>query len=120
GDARVCDRPALLLPLTLRELKVESPRAGFVTGIDTAEIGHAVGLLGGGRQSIEDNIDPAVGFLVDARLGDHLAAGEALGLLYYHDESLAEEAAARIRAAYQFDEEQARRAPVLIKEVIAA
>jgi pyrimidine-nucleoside phosphorylase len=119
GDARVCDRPALLLPLTLRELKVESPRAGFVTGIDTAEIGRAVGLLGGGRLRVKDTIDRAVGFLVDARLGCQLAAGEALGLLYYHDESLAEEAAARIQAAYELKEEPTR-APTLIKEVIAA
>lgn len=119
GDARVCDRPALMLPLTLRELKVESTRAGFVTGIDTAEIGRAVGLLGGGRMRVEDRIDPAVGFLVDARVGDHLAAGDALGLLYYHDEPLAKEAAARIRDAYVLGDEPSR-APVLIKEVITA
>jgi pyrimidine-nucleoside phosphorylase len=118
GDARVCDRPALLLPLTLRELKVESTRAGVVAGINTAEIGRAVGLLGGGRMRVEDTIDPAVGFLVDARVGDQLAAGDALGILYYHDESLAAEAAARIRAAYELGDEPTR-APMLIKEVIA-
>jgi pyrimidine-nucleoside phosphorylase len=119
GDARVCDHPAMLLPPTLRELKVEPERAGVVRGIDTAEIGRAVGLLGGGRLRVEDAIDPAVGFLVEARVGDHLAAGDALGLLYYHDESLAEEAAARIRAAYELGDEPTS-APVLIKEVISA
>ena len=119
GDARVCDRPALLLPLTLKEVKVESPRAGFVTGINVAEIGHAVGILGGGRLRVEDTIDSAVGFLCDAGIGDQLAEGEALGLLYYHDESLAKEAAARIQAAYELNDEPTP-TPALIKEVIAS
>jgi pyrimidine-nucleoside phosphorylase len=119
GDARVCDDPSRLLPLTLREVKVESPRAGFVMGIDAAEIGRAVALLGGGRVRIEDPIDGAVGYLADARIGDQLGAGDALGLLYYHDESLATEAARRIQAAYQIGDEQTP-APMLIKEVIAA
>lgn len=119
GDARVCDRPALLLPLTLRELKVESPRAGFVTRIDAAEIGRAVGQLGGGRVRVDDAIDRAVGYLADARIGDQLAKGEALGLLYYHDAQLAPDAAARIRAAYTIGDEP-QPTPTLIKEVITA
>ncbi|HEX8651969.1 MAG TPA: thymidine phosphorylase [Pyrinomonadaceae bacterium] len=119
GDPRVCDRPALLLPLTLRELKVESPRTGFVTRIDAAEIGRAVGQLGGGRVRVEDAIDGAVGYLADARIGDEVAAGDALGLLYYHDEQLALEAAARIRAAYVLGDEPTNQ-PSLIKEVITA
>jgi pyrimidine-nucleoside phosphorylase len=118
GDARVCDRPALLLPLTLKEVKVESPRAGFVTSINVAEVGRAVGMLGSGRLRVEDTIDRAVGFLVDAGIGDQLAAGEALGLLYYHDEALAKEAAARIQAAYEINDEPTT-APALIKEVVA-
>ena len=88
-------------------------------GIDAAEIGRAVALLGGGRVRIEDAIDPSVGFLADARIGDQLRAGDALGLLYYHDESLARDAARRIRAAYQVGDEQTP-APTLIKEVVAA
>jgi pyrimidine-nucleoside phosphorylase len=119
GDARVCDEPARLLPSTLRELKVESPRAGFVVSVDAAEIGRAVGLLGGGRVRVEDAIDSAVGYLVEARINDELVAGEALGILCYHDAQLAEEAAAHIRAAYQLGDEPAA-PPSLIKEVITA
>lgn len=117
GDPRVCDDPQGLLPLTPHEVKVESPRTGFVSRIETTEIGLTVSALGGGRIRIEDTIDPAVGFRVEAQIGDSVVAGQALGLLYCRsraDEALAVE---RIQAAYEIGDEPVAR-PTLIKEVI--
>jgi thymidine phosphorylase len=120
GDARVCDNPASLIPLTLHVVDVESPRAGYVARIDAAEIGFAVGAMGGGRVRVEDLIDPAVGFLTEAKIGDKLAEGDPLGVLYCRSESQAAEAAARIRASYQITDEVPYDSPALIKEVITA
>ncbi|HYE66181.1 MAG TPA: hypothetical protein VD966_11390, partial [Pyrinomonadaceae bacterium] len=120
GDARVCDEPKRLLDLTLREVRIESPRAGFVSHIDTAEIGHTVAAIGGGRVRIEDKIDPAVGFIAEVKIGDQLAAGDTIGLLYCRRDEQAAEAAPRILAAYGIGEEPPSTAPTLIKEVITA
>ncbi|HKC64646.1 MAG TPA: thymidine phosphorylase [Pyrinomonadaceae bacterium] len=117
GDPRVCDAPAQLLPLTEREVKVESTRTGFVESVDAAEIGHAIASIGGGRLRIEDKIDPAVGFASEVKIGDEVKAGETLGLLYCRDEAQAQAAQERIRAAYKVSGEHAS-APTLIKEVI--
>ncbi|MCA1591389.1 MAG: thymidine phosphorylase [Acidobacteria bacterium] len=117
GDARVCDEPGRLRDLTLREVRVESERAGFVAAIDAAEIGRAVAVIGGGRARMSDSIDAGVGFLAEAKIGDEVKAGEALGLLLCRKTPDAEESAARIRSAYRIAEEQPR-APELIKEVI--
>ena len=68
--------------MTLDEVRVESPRAGFVGGVDAAEVGRAVASIGGGRVRMEDRVDPAVGYLAEARVGDRVARGQALGLLY--------------------------------------
>ncbi|MCA1849665.1 MAG: thymidine phosphorylase, partial [Acidobacteria bacterium] len=114
GDARVCDDPSRLLDGTLSEVKVESPRAGFVTRIDAAEIGRAVAAIGGGRVRVEDRIDPGVGFLAGARVGDELGAGDALGLLYCRSETQAAEAAARIKAAYGFGDQPPSNVSTLI------
>lgn len=119
GDARVCDEPAEILPLIRQEVKVESPRTGFVSGMDAAEIGYAVASIGGGRIRVEDEIDPAVGFLTEAKIGDQLKAGDVLGILYCRSEAQAEEARARIQAAYLIGDEFAS-PPTLIKEVISA
>jgi len=119
GDPRVCDDPGRLEDWTLEEVKVESTRAGFVTSVDASEVGRAVAAIGGGRVRVEDKIDPSVGFLARARIGDELKAGDALGLLYCREESGAVEAAARIRAAYTVRDEPPAHVPELIKEVIA-
>ncbi len=118
GDAGLCDEPSRLLDSTLTEVRVEAPRRGFVTGVDTAEVGRAVAEIGGGRARMEDKIDPAVGFLAEARIGEEVSAGDALGLLYCREKADGEGAAARIQAAYTVSDESPVKAPPLIKEVI--
>ena len=118
GDARVCDDPAKFLPLVEESFKVESPRSGFVTKINTAEIGHAIAAIGGGRVRIDDAIDPAVGFMAECRIGDRLDAGAMLGTVFCRNESQANEASARIRAAYEISDHSPTEIPHLLREVI--
>jgi thymidine phosphorylase len=119
GDARVCDDPSRLLDLKLHEVRVESPRTGFVNEINTAEIGNAVASIGGGRIKIEDDIDHAVGFLVLANLGDEIVESDkTLGLLYCRNDEQAAIATKRIRSAYTISDDPPSNEYRLIKEVI--
>jgi pyrimidine-nucleoside phosphorylase len=118
GDARVCDDPAGFLPLVSESIKVESPRSGFITRIDTTEIGHAIAAIGGGRVRIEDVIDPTVGFVTEVKIGDRIAQNDALGIVYSSDAGCAREAAARIQSAYVIDESAPAGSQTLIKEII--
>jgi pyrimidine-nucleoside phosphorylase/thymidine phosphorylase len=120
GDVRVCDEPARLFDLTLHEVKVESPHAGFIIQIKTDEIGYAVAELGGGRVRIEDRIDPAVGLIGQAKIGDQVKKGETLALVYGRQESLAATAARRVQSAYIVGDEPPSMTPTLVKEVITA
>ena len=49
GEPRVCDDPGRFLPLAGEAVKVESPRSGFITEVNTTEVGHAIAAIGGGR-----------------------------------------------------------------------
>jgi thymidine phosphorylase len=118
GDPRVCDDPAAFLPLVSETVKVESPRSGFITRVDTTEIGHAIAAIGGGRVRIEDTIDPTVGFTSELKIGDRVTGGEAIGIVYCADTSDGEEAARRIQAAYHVGDEPPAEAQKLVKEVI--
>lgn len=120
GDARVCDDPQRLLPLTLRSVKVESRQDGFIKGVDAAEVGRAASVMGGGRTRMADSIDPAVGFVSEARIGDHVSRGQSIGTLYFHDERLGAEAEEIIRSSYEIGEQPPAQLPALIKEVITA
>ncbi|MFZ0062429.1 MAG: thymidine phosphorylase [Pyrinomonadaceae bacterium] len=118
GEARVCDDPAAFLPLVSESIKVESPRSGFITEIETTEIGHAIVALGGGRVRIEDKIDPTVGFLAEKKIGEKVEKGELLGTVYARDQAKARKTVTRIQAAYIVSEASHSQRPTLIKEVI--
>ena len=118
GDPRVCDDPASFLPLVGETIKVESPRSGYITRVDTTEIGHAIAAIGGGRVRIEDTIDPRVGFTSELKIGDKVKAGEAIGIVYCADSASGQNAARRIEAAYHIGEEPPAEAHKLVKEII--
>src|ERR1044072_1577958 len=118
GDPRVWDGAAQLLPLVKETVKVESPRSGFITTIDTTEIGHAIAAIGGGRVRIEDTVDPTVGFTSELKLGDEVSAGETIGIVYCADPTAAAEAARRIQASYHIGDEAIAEPPKLVKEII--
>ena len=117
GDPRVCDDAQSILPLTDKVFPVESPRSGFVSQVDTAEVGYAVAEAGGGRVRIEDKIDPRVGFIGNVKIGDEVHAGDSLGVVFCDDSDRAQAAASRIQASYQIGD-QTPQCPDLIKEVI--
>ena len=118
GDPRVCDDAGKILPLVAESFRVESPRSGFITKVNTAEIGHAIASIGGGRVRIDDAIDPTVGFVASARIGYQLEEDRLLGTIYCRDESRAREAASRIQAAYEVTDQPPAKLPQLIREVI--
>ena len=118
GDPRVCDDPATFLPLVTENVKVESPRSGFITKVDTTEIGHTIAAIGGGRVRIEDVIDPTVGFVTEVKIGDRIEQNEAIGVVYCSDQNRAREAADRIKESYLIHDEPPADAHTLVKEII--
>jgi thymidine phosphorylase len=117
GDPRVCDDPQNVLPLTDKAFPVESPRSGFVSQVDTAEVGYAIAEAGGGRVRIEDKIDPRVGFISDVKIGEEVRGGDCIGVVFCDDASRGQAAVTRIQASYEIGDEAPQR-PDLIKEVI--
>jgi pyrimidine-nucleoside phosphorylase len=116
GDPRVLD-DTKLLPQAGERRVVTAGRAGFITGVETDEIGRVVMDWGGGRLRLEDKIDHAVGLRLHVKIGDQVGVGDPLVTAYYNDESKFEEMSARLRAAYRIGESAPKSEP-LIKAVI--
>jgi pyrimidine-nucleoside phosphorylase len=81
GDPKVLDDPALLPQAAEVEVFL-APRDGVVTQIEPRRIGRAILELGGGRRTIEEEIDPSVGFVIPAKPGDRVKAGEPLASVF--------------------------------------
>ncbi len=91
GDPAAVYNPALL-PQAAYRFEVPAPRGGFVTRLTANEIGRICMHLGGGRETKESGIDPAVGLLLKKKVGDEVRAGESLAEIHANDEDKGREA----------------------------
>ncbi len=98
GDARVCDDLAYL-PHAAYKIDVPAKVGGYVAKMDTTAIGYVAQDLGAGRKKKTDAIDPAVGLIMQKRIGERVEAGEALATLYLNKPELANDAIARMQDA---------------------
>jgi len=90
-----------LLPNATGMREVTSPRGGYVTSIDAEDIGSASNMIGAGRDKKEDTIDPAVGVILEVKMGEKVDAGSVLCRLYYTKEDRVEEAAEMVEDAFR-------------------
>ncbi len=90
-----------LLPNATGAREVTSPRGGYVSSIDAEGIGLASNMIGAGRERKEDAIDPAVGIILEVKVGEKVEAGSVLCRLYYTREDAVEEAAGIVEDAFR-------------------
>jgi pyrimidine-nucleoside phosphorylase len=90
-----------LLPNATGMREITSPRAGYVSVIDAEDIGVASNMIGAGREKKEDAIDPAVGIILEVKVGEKVDAGSVLCRLYYTKEDKVEEAADMVEDAFR-------------------
>jgi len=90
-----------LLPNATGMREITSPRAGYVTSIDAGDIGIASNMIGAGREKKDDAIDPAVGIILEVKVGEKVDAGSVLCRLYYTREDRVEEAAEMVEDAFR-------------------
>jgi pyrimidine-nucleoside phosphorylase len=116
GDPRVVEDYGAL-PSAKHNTTVPSPAAGFVRAMETEKIGLALCVLGAGRETVDSAIDPAVGVRFHKKIGDAVAAGEALCTIYYNGEERCREARKRLLESYEIAPEPTER-PLLVKKTI--
>lgn len=90
-----------LLPNATGEQIITSPREGYISRINADDIGRAAVLLGAGRDRMGEDIDPAVGIVLQAKVGDHVEAGQNLCALYFTDEANVAEAVQLVEDAFR-------------------
>jgi len=100
GNAQALDKFELLPNATgMRE--ITSPRAGYVSVIDAEDIGIASNMIGAGRDKKEEDIDPAVGIILEVKVGEKVDAGSVLCRIYHTREERVEEAAEMVEDAFR-------------------
>lgn len=116
GDPRTIEEPARL-PAAPKAVQMKAPRSGVVVEVRSEEIGLAAVALGAGRSRKEDAIDPGVGFVLDKRPGDRIAAGESLGVAHVAGRPGDDLAIARAIAAFTIADEAPPLPPLILERM---
>ncbi len=118
GDPGVIDDPQRL-PQAQHQSPFPSPTSGFVASIQCEQVGIASLVLGGGREKKEDLIDPAVGLVLQKKVGDPVRAGEPLCTIHYNSDARLADARALLQQAYCIAEKPRAVKRPLIHRVIS-
>jgi len=113
------DDPAVLPQALACELYA-APRRGLVARVEPRAVGRGVVALGGGRTRIDDAVDPAVGFVITAKPGDWVEAGEPLATIFARDHAGVADGRAALHQAIVIADEADPPLPLISHRVTAA
>ena len=105
GNPKICDKPELLLAKGLSKVPITAAMSGCITEIDTVAVGLAVSDIGGGRVKAEDTVDHAVGYACFKKIGDRVAKGDELGVVYARRRNQADAISGKLQNAYKITRE---------------
>ena len=104
GDPQVLDRFELL-PNATGAQEITTSRGGYVSSIDAELIGQASSMIGAGRNTTEDTIDPAVGVILEVKVGQKIDPGSILCRIYYTGDERLEDAAELVEDAFKISQQ---------------
>jgi len=116
GNPAVLDRFDLL-PNATGAKEISTTRAGYISAIDAELIGQASSMIGAGRNTKEDSIDPAVGVILEVKVGQKIEAGGILCRIYHTREENLEEAASLVEDAFKISQQPVEERDLILEVV---
>lgn len=117
GDSGVIENYDLLPMASERiDLTFEGEETSYVSHIDALKIGEAAMLLGAGRATKEDSIDPAVGIYLHKKVGDMLLPNDILATIYTNGKGT-EKAIDMLLDAYEMSDTPVIQQSIIIKTI---
>ncbi len=107
GNEEVADNLSLL-PRAKEQVGLKSPVEGYISRINTELIGSAAVSLGAGREKKEAKIDPAVGIMLEKKIGEYVRQGEQIAVIHTRTDTppaLIDSLGKSIISAYIFQKE---------------
>ena len=106
-DLNKFEKATYIMPVTSKE-------NGYVKILDAEKIGVTSVHLGAGRIKKEDDIDKAVGIIVNKKIGDKVEEGEVLAYIYANDEEKGHKAIEDVQNAYEIVNEKVEKPQYII------
>lgn len=117
GPSSLLEHPELFLPEAAIAKPVFPARTGYVDAINTRAMGMAVIALGGGRQRVEDPIDPSVGMSQINGVGTRVDSNTPLAFVHASSEDDWDRAAQLLSDAYTIGSEVVEVQPAIYAQI---
>jgi thymidine phosphorylase len=104
GPADLIEQLELYLPAAVVQTGIVAPQSGWLSGMQTRNIGLLVIELGGGRRRATDRIDHSVGFSELMGIGQRVEAGQLIARVHAADAQSAARAGQSLLSALTFSE----------------
>lgn len=115
GDVSYIENPELFeKPSVIME--ITSKETGYVKALEAKNLGIVSMKLGGGRMTKDEDVDHAVGLVLNKKIGDHVEIGETL-LTVYARNKVSQEIIEEIYQSYTIVDEFVEK-PILIEEIM--
>lgn len=105
------------LPKARYRREVFAKQEGFVSRYSTEDIGMAALVLGAGRKTQSDVIDPVAGLQLHKKIGDPVKAGERLFTLFASHENLFDEVERRLLRSIDFSLQKPQTPSLMIESI---
>ncbi len=84
---------------------IRAEKSGYIKAINAQNVGEACVMLGGGRSKKGDLIDPAVGVMVHAKIGDKVELGQTIFEVHINKPEVIQESIDKLKAAIDIADE---------------
>ncbi len=117
GNAAVVDDASLFKTAEF-SFNINSTQEGYISKMDTENIGVTAAILGAGRQTKDDVIDYSAGLILHKKTGDYVSIGDTLATLYTNKKDSINNAADIFLAALTFCNEKPKEVPIIIEKIM--
>ena len=95
-------------------IPVIAEKDGFVEELNAEKVGLISVSLGAGRVKKEDDIDKAVGIILNKKIADEVKIGDILGFIHANDEQKGKEAAEQLKDTYKISEMKVEKEKIIL------
>ncbi len=96
---------------------VLAPKSAYISSVNAEGYGEASLILGAGRNTMEESIDPCAGIILKKNTGDFVKEGEEIAVLYSEDKEKFADSEKKLLSSTCFSSEAPKKKPLILDMV---
>jgi len=114
GDPEVCENTSLL-PQAEYKIPIISKRSGWISLINSQQIGYAMVDIGAGRKTLDSKLDYSSGAYLTKKIGDKISINETIGYVYCNDKKTGNLCITKILKSYKITDKKVQKENTILK-----